>query len=274
MDTSPHYVILNSAVGGWWPGGPDVGEHFPQYHYIDYVRVYGWQPCVTGCGAHGCCDETSNTCACDSDYSGTFCEYANNPYGDSFQNSFTAKTADDTLTDNAAINHGLTITMATCTTCGSDPVKGGSWTSAGSLGTGNFTFVAKIPKVNGTGTLFTGTNGAGTYTGFQLSIANSDNVGIQTFGANPYTFHSFKMPFNVSSDYHTYTVAYGAVNFTFYADGQKIVDFPASNVPLRILPFPSLPSIGVSFAGLPGCSALRMSLQEDNFCQSCTMEFS
>jgi len=37
---TPHYLILNTAVGGQWPGNPDETTVFPQYHDIDYVRVY------------------------------------------------------------------------------------------------------------------------------------------------------------------------------------------------------------------------------------------
>jgi beta-glucanase (GH16 family) len=37
---TPHYLILNTAVGGKWPGNPDETTVFPQYHDIDYVRVY------------------------------------------------------------------------------------------------------------------------------------------------------------------------------------------------------------------------------------------
>ncbi len=37
---TPHYLILNTAVGGDWPGNPDATTTFPQYHDIDYVRVY------------------------------------------------------------------------------------------------------------------------------------------------------------------------------------------------------------------------------------------
>ncbi len=37
---TPHYLILNTAVGGAWPGNPDSTTTFPQYHDIDYVRVY------------------------------------------------------------------------------------------------------------------------------------------------------------------------------------------------------------------------------------------
>lgn len=36
----PFYLILNTAVGGHWPGNPDETTTFPQYHRIDYVRVY------------------------------------------------------------------------------------------------------------------------------------------------------------------------------------------------------------------------------------------
>ena len=37
---APHYLILNTAVGGQWPGNPDSTTVFPQYHDIDYVRIY------------------------------------------------------------------------------------------------------------------------------------------------------------------------------------------------------------------------------------------
>jgi beta-glucanase (GH16 family) len=37
---APHYLILNTAVGGSWPGNPDETTVFPQLHDVDYVRVY------------------------------------------------------------------------------------------------------------------------------------------------------------------------------------------------------------------------------------------
>jgi len=37
---APHYLILNTAVGGSWPGDPDSSTVFPQFHDIDYVRVF------------------------------------------------------------------------------------------------------------------------------------------------------------------------------------------------------------------------------------------
>ena len=37
---TPHFLIMNTAVGGTWPGNPDETTIFPQYHDIDYVKVY------------------------------------------------------------------------------------------------------------------------------------------------------------------------------------------------------------------------------------------
>jgi beta-glucanase (GH16 family) len=34
------YLILNVAVGGYWPGYPDATTTFPQSMYVDYVRVF------------------------------------------------------------------------------------------------------------------------------------------------------------------------------------------------------------------------------------------
>jgi beta-glucanase (GH16 family) len=36
----PFFVILNLAVGGYWPGNPDKTTVFPQTMLVDYVRVY------------------------------------------------------------------------------------------------------------------------------------------------------------------------------------------------------------------------------------------
>jgi len=36
----PFFLILNLAVGGGWPGYPDKTTVFPQFLYVDYVRVY------------------------------------------------------------------------------------------------------------------------------------------------------------------------------------------------------------------------------------------
>jgi beta-glucanase (GH16 family) len=36
----PHYMILNLAVGGYWPGDPDATTPFPSSLFVDYVRYY------------------------------------------------------------------------------------------------------------------------------------------------------------------------------------------------------------------------------------------
>ncbi len=41
VPAKPFYLILNTAIGGMMGGDPDETTVFPQYHYIDYVRVYG-----------------------------------------------------------------------------------------------------------------------------------------------------------------------------------------------------------------------------------------
>jgi beta-glucanase (GH16 family) len=36
----PFFLILNVAVGGYWPGYPDETTVFPQQMRVDYIRVY------------------------------------------------------------------------------------------------------------------------------------------------------------------------------------------------------------------------------------------
>jgi beta-glucanase (GH16 family) len=36
----PFFILLNLAVGGRWPGYPNKTTEFPQFLYVDYVRVY------------------------------------------------------------------------------------------------------------------------------------------------------------------------------------------------------------------------------------------
>ncbi len=40
VPTEPFYMILNTAVGGQWPGYPDATTVFPQYFDVKYVRAY------------------------------------------------------------------------------------------------------------------------------------------------------------------------------------------------------------------------------------------
>jgi beta-glucanase (GH16 family) len=36
----PHFILLNLAVGGNWPGNPNASTEFPQRLVVEYVRVY------------------------------------------------------------------------------------------------------------------------------------------------------------------------------------------------------------------------------------------
>ena len=40
----PFYIILNLAVGGWFPGPPTPTTEFPAMMLVDYVRVYSGEP--------------------------------------------------------------------------------------------------------------------------------------------------------------------------------------------------------------------------------------
>jgi len=43
IPTQPLYLIMNTAVGGWYPGNPDASTHLPTEFAIDYVTVHRWQ---------------------------------------------------------------------------------------------------------------------------------------------------------------------------------------------------------------------------------------
>jgi beta-glucanase (GH16 family) len=47
---TPMYLLLDTAVGGSWPGLPDATTIFPQYTDIDYIRVYQTAPYTTCSG--------------------------------------------------------------------------------------------------------------------------------------------------------------------------------------------------------------------------------
>eukprot|EP01133_Synstelium_polycarpum_P009819 gene9819-11469_t len=40
----PFYMIFNTAIGGNWPGYPNASNVWPQYHYVDYVKIYKYSP--------------------------------------------------------------------------------------------------------------------------------------------------------------------------------------------------------------------------------------
>lgn len=44
ISNEPMYLILNTAIGGSWPGSPDETSVFPQQFLIDYVKMYQRSP--------------------------------------------------------------------------------------------------------------------------------------------------------------------------------------------------------------------------------------
>lgn len=44
QSNNPFFILLNTAVGGNWPGSPDSLTPFPEYMSVDYVRVYQLAP--------------------------------------------------------------------------------------------------------------------------------------------------------------------------------------------------------------------------------------
>ena len=83
----PFYLILNSAIGGGWPGEPNATTVFPVEHAIDYVRVTRQQLKTTdevtvafctdrerGCSGHGECRHQQRLCVCDAMYEGERCD--------------------------------------------------------------------------------------------------------------------------------------------------------------------------------------------------------
>ena len=40
----PFYILINTVVGGNWPGSPDASTVFPATMEVDWVRVYSGTP--------------------------------------------------------------------------------------------------------------------------------------------------------------------------------------------------------------------------------------
>ena len=60
LPVNPHYLMLNTAVGGAWPGAPNASTVFPAYHYIDFVRVSQKVKVAASSTAHGALGASRN----------------------------------------------------------------------------------------------------------------------------------------------------------------------------------------------------------------------
>ncbi len=80
FNSNPNFILLNTAVGGNWPGNPDGTTSFPQTMFVDYVRVYqtGFAtptPVVQAnwrvrCGGDSYTDSQSNLWVADTNFTG------------------------------------------------------------------------------------------------------------------------------------------------------------------------------------------------------------
>jgi len=76
FDPSPHYIIINTALGGYG-GTPTLNTVFPAYLNVDYVRVYVYRASCEddACSQHGTCSLATFLCACNEGWSGSSCEF-------------------------------------------------------------------------------------------------------------------------------------------------------------------------------------------------------
>jgi len=254
LDPSPHYWILNTAVGGNWPGSPDKSTVFPQLHYIDYVRVYAWQPCVSGCGTNGCCEKNTGTCKCGYGWEGTTCEY--NYAGISFNRNFASyDSAVETLgaggnngfsayeQRNSVISNGtltLTINNDACPTgCSGMKFAAGSWESVETYLYGAFTFRVKASSTSGTAVVLWGMNVATPFEAVQMTIAGNQpkNLAVQYWvNGNSKWVGEFALGFDASMDFHNYTFSYSAKALSFFVDGKSIATTDSAPIsPLKMM---------------------------------------
>jgi beta-glucanase (GH16 family) len=241
FDPTPHYIIMNSAMGGGYAGTPDATTVYPNSFLIDYVRVYHYGATCAGntCSNHGCCDPNKLVCICDAGWSGSSCEQ----WTGSFANSFVTTNIQYTpATDvkvngwgngftfysdnNVEINNGLTLTLSTnnCPSgCAGMSYSSGGWTSAVYSSYGTFTFVAKATNVVGTG-LSLGAAGQSSLLeqiAFVITGASPTTVQLISWHTGyQYVHDTLNLGFDASAAYHNYTFTYNPTSIVFYIDGQ------------------------------------------------------
>jgi beta-glucanase (GH16 family) len=239
QDLSPHFWVINSAVGGGYPGYPDQTTVFPNYHQVDYVRNYVWRPSCSGvtCSNHGCCKASTSLCVCDAGWAGANCEYnvgsASNTFDDvtsldnipnGWGNAYTLY-----LTKNSVISSGalrLTLTNEGCpSNCGNVPYSSGGWEGIRRYSYGTFTFRARPSRIPGTGFSLTaaGESTALEQIAFSFLGGNSTFVQLWTWTNNwAYNHVNIRLGFDASSQYHDYKFTWSASKITWYVDNVQV----------------------------------------------------
>lgn len=239
QDVSPHYWILNLAIGGGYPGSPDASTVFPLYHQIDYVRNYVWRTTCSGetCSSHGCCDTKTLLCKCDDGWVGAKCEQNVG----SITNNFNAITSLDRIPNGwgnaytmysqtqAVISSGaikLTHTNSGCpTNCYGGTYASGAWESIPRWTYGTFTFQAKSTRISGTALSLSaaGENELLEQIAFVLLGSNPTTAQLFTWSSNyVYVQTTINLGFDASAGYHTYAFTYNPTNVQWYVDGQLV----------------------------------------------------
>eukprot|EP00026_Physarum_polycephalum_P002652 Phypoly_transcript_02660.p1 GENE.Phypoly_transcript_02660~~Phypoly_transcript_02660.p1 ORF type:complete len:843 (+),score=92.89 Phypoly_transcript_02660:142-2670(+) len=243
FDPTPHYVIMNFAVGGGFAGVPDNTSIFPNSLYVDYVRVYQYGETCNGntCSGNGCCDPNTILCVCNAGWSGSSCEQWTGSFDDKFVSTNIQYTpATDVKINgwgngftfysdtNVAINRGLTITLTNhnCPAgCAGMSYSAGAWNSAQYFSYGTYSFIAKSTNIPGTGLSLqaAGQSALTEQISFVLTGFSTRTVQLVSWHLD-YQFiqETVNLGFDASEDFHNYTFVYNPNSILYYIDGQLI----------------------------------------------------
>jgi beta-glucanase (GH16 family) len=234
-DASPHYWIINLAMGGGYPG-PVSSSSVPATLKVDYVKNYVWRVSCSGetCSGHGQCNPTTFLCVCNPGYVGASCEQ----YVGSWSTSFTANInlfeipngwgyAPYTMFNQNNVFFSssglkLSISNAGCPgSCYSGQYSGGGWESWQRFGYGTFTFQAKSTNVAGTGFSLSASGESALLEQCAFAfLGNSPRqVSILTTTSNyEYNNTVINVNFDTSAAYHLYAFKYFPAYTLWYID--------------------------------------------------------
>jgi len=239
QDVSPHYWIINNAIGGGYPGNPDSTTVFPNYHSVDYVRNYVWRQSCAGetCSGNGCCNPSTVLCVCNAGFAGASCEQNigsatvtfdavtsldNIPNG--WGNPYTLYLTANTVASNGAFK--FTLTNAGCPgSCGNVPYSSGAWESIPRYSYGTFIFQARSSSVSGTGLSLSiaGESAVLEQIAFTFVGGNRSYVQLWTWtGGWPYKQADIPISFDPSSGYHYYGITWGPSTISWSIDGTQV----------------------------------------------------
>jgi len=242
-DTSPHYWIINHAIGGSYPGNPTSSTIFPNSHYVDYVRNYVWRPSCSGvtCSNHGCCNTTSVLCVCDAGWAGANCEQDlttatatfdavtsldNIPNG--WGNDYTLYVTQNTVPTGGSFK--LALSSSGCpSSCGGKAYASGAWESIPRYTYGTFTFYAQASNAQGTALSLQAAGESTVLEQIAFTILGGNSTWVQLWTWHlgyGYKQADIKLGFDASAGYHYYGFTWGPSLLTFYVDNKSVLSTP------------------------------------------------